>query len=147
MFLEAEAAVLALKHREAAIVPEPPVPDPLAAAAEGVADGADAGEDAGSGGTATAGDGTAATGNSADAAAEDAQGLGEGAGRSGVRVRAPARTVKELQQTVGLGVVNGMQRALDCHKPWAVINGAVYCWNAYLTSMQDGWCVPHTCAK
>lgn len=144
MFLEAEAAVVALKNRKAAIVPDVPVPDPLAAASEGVADGADAGED-GEGGTATAGDGSATADTDAVAPAEDAQVSG-GAGHPGVRVRTPARTVEELQRTVGVGVVNGMQRAIDCQKPWAVINGAVYFWNAYLMCMQDGWCVPCICA-
>lgn len=137
MYFEAEAAVVALKHRKASIAPPCVVPD----ASTPTADGEAADVEAGAGSQTQADGGTDATDTMEEAAAADVDGAACGEGNAeGQIVRAPAVTVEELQQTVAAGFVKGMQKALDCQKPWAVINGAVYCWNAYLGSMQEGWC-------
>ena len=136
MYFEAEAAVVALKRRGEAVVP------PVLRGGAGALDGAGSGE----GGAPDSsleggGDGSGA------AAAPEVMSPGpeeETCGRVGVR--AAAETAAELQQTVSQGFIRGMQRASECKKPWAVINGAVYCWNAYLPAMQNGWCVLNGCA-
>lgn len=55
-------------------------------------------------------------------------------------VRRPAKTVAELQHVVQEQLLWGMQRAAACDVPWAVSNGAVYCWNAHLPAIQSGRC-------
>lgn len=55
-------------------------------------------------------------------------------------VRGPAKTVAELQHVAQEQVLCGMQRAAACDTPWAVSNGAVYCWNAHLPAIQSGRC-------
>lgn len=128
MYFEAEASVLALKQRGEIVVP--PVDRPNA-------DGPAPGGDGGGGG----GGGVDNDGNPVPASAEGQPGTPERQGSGPAQVRAAADTVAELQRTASQGFIRGMERAIDCHKPWAVINGAVYCWNAYLPAMQQGWCV------
>eukprot|EP00892_Ulva_mutabilis_P001347 jgi/Ulvmu1/11212/UM072_0049.1 len=134
MYFEAEAAVLALKHRGEMVVPPLKQPD-----ASGPETGG--GPAAAAGGSDTGAD--ASKGAVGGVPASDAVPPGTLAPESEhVRVRPAAQTVLELQQTVAQGFIRGMQRAIECERPWAVINGAVYCWNAYLPAMQQGWYSP-----
>jgi hypothetical protein len=56
------------------------------------------------------------------------------------RVRTPAKSVAQLQHVAQERLLWGMQRAAACGVPWAVSNGAVYCWNAHLPALQSGRC-------
>lgn len=138
MYFEAEAAVLALKHRKAAVAPALHLPDveslqednaPLNVEDKGESPPADPGAPP----SEAAGGADAEPAETRDGSRTDEKGK--------VVVRAPPEGVEELQKTVASGFVNGMQKAIECKQPWAVINGAVYCWNAYLSTMKDGWCV------
>lgn len=60
-------------------------------------------------------------------------------GESGIRK--PAQSVAQLQNIAQERLMWGMQQAAACKVPWAVSNGAVYCWNAHLPAIQSGRCV------
>ena len=50
-------------------------------------------------------------------------------------VRIPPDSLEQAQALVGAALERGMQLAHECHQPWAVRNGAIYAWNAYLPIM------------
>ena len=57
---------------------------------------------------------------------------------SGVRL-APVGT-QQLQALVKTAVLFGMRKGHECKRSWAVINGAVHAWNAYLPILRSNRC-------
>jgi hypothetical protein len=55
-------------------------------------------------------------------------------------VRLPPQSSHQLQQLVVTAIVTGMKLAHSCQHFWAVVNGGVYAWNAFLPIFRTGRC-------
>lgn len=53
-------------------------------------------------------------------------------------VRSPAHSISQLRHVAQERIQWGMKQAAACNVHWAVVNGAVYCWNAHLPAIQGG---------
>jgi hypothetical protein len=57
-------------------------------------------------------------------------------------LRLPPQSHHQLQRLVVAAISTGMRLAHACQQAWAVVNGGVYAWNAFLPSIRAGRWVP-----